>query len=82
MEEVGRIADGQNQKQICGDLRECVGVWGAAVVIRNSKNKVAGGRGQIRKVRSPSTEEVRFGRSGSSEMNMVLPSPSFPSYIL
>ena len=62
----------------------CGGV-GGAVVRRNrkkKKKKVAGGRGQIRKVRSPSTEAVRFGRSGSSEMNMVLPSPSFPSFYI
>ena len=39
MEEAGRITDGQNQKQICGDLHECVGVWGGAVVIRNRKKK-------------------------------------------
>lgn len=44
------IADGQNHRQIHGDTWMCVGVglwWEIA------KTKLAGGRGQIRKVRSP-----------------------------
>lgn len=58
----------------------CVGVCRCDE--KEQKTKVAGGRGQIRKVRSPSREEVRFGRSRSSEMNMnilYLPLRSPPS---